>query len=45
MVADDPSVIPTYPKPELAYNDPELMTSVISFALSSHGMLTAVARK
>jgi hypothetical protein len=27
------------------HNDPELMTSVIGFALSSHAMLTAIVRK
>ena len=44
-MADDPSVIPSEPKFESAYNDPELMTSVISFGLSSHAMLTAIVRK
>lgn len=44
-MADDPSVIPNSPKSEPVYNDPELMTSVISFALSPHAMLTAVVPK
>jgi hypothetical protein len=39
------SVIPNSPKSEPAYNGPELITSVISFALSSHAMLTAVVPK
>jgi hypothetical protein len=36
---------PNSPKAEPAYNGTELMTSVISCALSSHAMLTAVVPK